>query len=226
MGDDSSQEGDSLSEIVDSRVVPPAHEIAAAGPAEKQPSPMWFAVYTSPRHEKRVSQYLCQRKIEHYLPLYQVHRKWSDGSLVTLALPLFPGYLFVRIDRSERIRVLEVPGVLNFVGGTGHQPAPLPEEEIDALRSGLPLRCAQPHPLLTVGKRARIRSGALTGMEGVVVRHKGGLRVVLTMDLIMQSVAVEVDATELEIVEAAAADNSRECLPGQLRARIRLRTSA
>ena len=164
--------------------------------------PKWFAVYTSPRHEKRVAQYMNAREIEHYLPLYSAQRKWSRGLTATVDLPLFPGYLFVRIGREERVRVLQVPGVLNIVGGTGHQPAPLPETEIDALRSGLPFRHAEPHPLLTVGQRARIRSGALAGMEGVVVRMKNGLRVVLTMNLIMRSVAVEVDATELDTVNA------------------------
>jgi transcription antitermination factor NusG len=170
---------------------------------EEQRTPNWFAVYTTARHEKRVSQYLQQREIEHYLPLYRARRKWADGSTVTLELPLFPGYLFVRIDRSERVRVLQVPGVLTVVDGTGRKPASLPDAEIDALRSGLPLRNAQPHPLLTAGQRARIRSGALAGMEGVVVRQKGSLRVVLTMDLIQQSVAVEVDATELEPLDDA-----------------------
>jgi transcription antitermination factor NusG len=168
--------------------------------------PQWFAAYTSPRHEKRVAQYFNVREIEHYLPLYHPRHKWNSGSTVTLDLPLFPGYIFVHIDRSERVRVLEVPGVLTFVCGTGGKPAALPDEEIDALRSGLSLRSAEPHPLLTVGQRARIRSGALAGMEGVVVRQKGGLRVVLTVDLIMQSVAVEVDGTELEVLDSAAAD--------------------
>jgi transcription antitermination factor NusG len=162
----------------------------------------WFAAYTSPRHEKRVEQYLSTRQIEHYLPLYHPRRKWADGSTVTLDLPLFPGYIFVRIDRGERVRVLEVPGVVTFVGGTGRQPASLPEAEIEALRAGLRLRRVEPHPFLTVGQRARIRSGALEGMEGVVVRQKGGLRIVLTVNLIMQSVAVEVDASEVEPIHA------------------------
>ena len=170
---------------------------------EKPLSLCWYAVYTAPRHEKRVSQYLTQRAIEHYLPIYHVRRKWRNGLTVTLDLPLFPGYIFVRIDRNKRVRVLEAPGVLSFVGGTGGKPASLPETEIDALRSGLPLRHAEPHPLLTVGQRARIRSGALAGMEGVVVRKKNSLRVVLTMDMIMQSVSVEVDGSELEIVDSS-----------------------
>lgn len=171
-------------------------------PPGKQWSPNWFAVYTSPRHEKRVGQYFLQKEIEHYVPLYQARRKWRDGSKVTVDLPLFPGYVFVRIDRSERVRVLQVPGVLSIVGGTGRQPASMPDAEIDALRAGLSLRHAEPHPLLTVGQRARIRSGALAGMVGIVVRQKNSLRVVLTMDLIQQSVAVEVDGSELETLDS------------------------
>lgn len=170
---------------------------------ESASAPRWFAIYTSPRHEKRVCQYLTHREIEHYLPLYQVRRKWRNGLTVTLDLPLFPGYLFVRISREERVRVLEAPGVLTYVGGTGGKPASLPESEIETLRSGLSLRHAEPHPLLTVGQRARIRTGPLAGMEGVVVRKKNSLRVVLTMDMIMQSVSVEVDGRELEIVNSS-----------------------
>ena len=164
--------------------------------------PSWFAVYTSSRHEKRVQQHLSQRGIEHFLPIYRSQRKWSDGSRVTLDLPLFPGYIFVSIKRFERVRVLEVPGVLAIVGGTGREPAPLPEVEINALRTGLHLRQVEPHPFLTVGERVRIRSGALAGMEGVVVRMKNALRVILTMDLILQSIAVEVDAREIEPVDS------------------------
>jgi len=190
-----------VSEIARENLSLTAGRPAAECPPERISAPKWFAVYTAPRHEKRVGQYLGVKGIEHYVPLYHARRKWSDGTTVTLDLPLFPGYLFVRIDRSERIRVLQVPGVVSFVGGTGRQPASLPQTEIDALRSGLPLRHAQPHPLLTMGQRVRIRSGALAGMEGVMVRRKNSLRVVLTMDLIQQSVAVEVDESELETLD-------------------------
>ncbi len=162
----------------------------------------WFAAYTTPRHEKRVDQHLSIREIEHYLPLYHAQRKWSDGSRVTLDLPLFPGYIFVRIKRAQRVRVLEVPGVVAIVGGTGRAPAPLLETDIEALRSGLHLRRAEPHPLLKIGQRARIHSGALAGMEGIVVRKKNSFRVVLTMEAIMQSIAVEVDANELEPIDS------------------------
>lgn len=160
--------------------------------------PRWFAVYTASRHEKKVAQHLTQREIEHYLPLYRSRRKWSDGSNVTLELPLFPGYLFVHIRRSERVRVLDVPGVLALVGGNSREPVPLPDETIEALRTGLHLRSAEPHALLAVGQRARIRAGALAGMEGIVVRRKNSLRVVLTLESIQRSIAVEVAADDLE----------------------------
>jgi transcription antitermination factor NusG len=142
------------------------------------------------------------REIEHYLPLYRTQRKWSDGSRVTLDLPLFPGYIFVCIQRVQRVRVLKVPGVLAVVGGTGGEPASLPQEEIDVLRSGLSQRNAQPHLLLKVGQRARIRSGAFAGMEGVVERMKYSFRVVLTLDSIMQSFSVEVDGEELDLLNS------------------------
>jgi transcription antitermination factor NusG len=181
----------------------PANVLVPAPVADTQVTSHWFAVYTTARHEKRVDQHFSVRGIEHYLPIYQAQRKWSDGSRVTLNLPLFPGYIFVHIKRAERISVLEVPGVLAIVGGTGGTPAPLPAADIEAMRFGLHLRRVEPHPLLQVGQRARIRSGALAGMEGVVVRKKNSFRVVLTMDAIMQSIAVEVDANELEPIDSS-----------------------
>jgi transcription antitermination factor NusG len=149
-----------------------------------------------------VAQHFSQREIEHYLPLYRADRKWSDGSRVTLDLPLFPGYIFVHISRSERVRVLNVPGALAVVDGTGREPAALPDDAINALRAGLQQHHVEPHPLLTVGEPVRIRSGAFAGMAGVVTRIKNGLRVVLTLQQIMQSMAVEVSEDDLEPVGA------------------------
>jgi len=163
----------------------------------QQPS-KWFALYTTSRHEKSVAQHLSLRQIEFYLPLYRAQRKWRDGSRVTLDLPLFPGYLFIHIRRSDRGHVLGVPGALEVVGGTGGEPAALPDATIDALRSGLERREAQPHPLVTAGERVRIRSGALAGFEGIVVRSKNRFRVVLTLEHIMQSCAVEVGLEDLQ----------------------------
>lgn len=157
----------------------------------------WFALYTRTHHEKSVVEHLTQRGIENYLPTYQAVHSWSHNRQVTLDLPLFPNYLFVHVASHDRVRTLEVPGALSFVGNA-RKPSPLPELEIESLRASLQLRKFEPHPYLTTGTRARIVAGPLAGMEGIVVRTKSHLRVVLTVDLIMQSIAVEVNADELE----------------------------
>ncbi len=159
----------------------------------------WLAVYTAARHEKTVADHFAVRQIESFLPLYRTVRRWKNGCNMQLELPLFPSYIFVRIDTRERVRVLEVPGVL-WIVSAGDKPLPLPETEIETLRSGVHLSKCEPHPYLVVGDRVRITTGALAGMEGVLLRKKGILRVVLTLDLIMQSVAVEVDAVDIEPV--------------------------
>ena len=160
----------------------------------------WFALYTASRHEKKVAEHLGQREIEHFLPLYRSPRKWKDGSRVTLDLPLFAGYVFVRIGRKERGRVLEVPGSVALVMGTGRELAAIPDRIIDALRFGLKERETEPHGLLQAGQRARICSGALAGMEGIVVRRKGSCRVVLTLENIMRSFSVELANEDLEML--------------------------
>lgn len=166
------------------------------------PAKSWFAVYTTSRHEKRVAQHLEQRQIEHFLPLYRAQHRWKDGSQARLDLPLFPGYVFVRFNLKERVAVLEVPGVVSIIG-TGSQPAPLPDFEVEVLRSGLDPSRVEPHPFLTVGQRVRIRVGALAGLEGIVLRKKNGYRVVLTLDLLLQSVAIEVDRDDVELTNTS-----------------------
>lgn len=163
----------------------------------------WFAVYTTCRHEKRVARHLQQRQIEHFLPLYRTQHRWKDGSRVLVDLPLFPGYVFVRIESRNRFGVLAVPGVVSMIG-TASRPAALPDLEVEALRAGLDPTRAEPHPLLIVGRRVRIKAGALAGVEGIVVRKKSGLRVVLTLSLLMQSIAIEVDGDDVELVSASS----------------------
>jgi transcription antitermination factor NusG len=157
----------------------------------------WFAVYTAPRHEKLVARHFVLHNVESFLPLYRSLHRWKNGCKVEVEQPLFPGYIFVRIRREERVRVLGVPGVLSFVGPRG-APAVLPDTEIESLRFGLQQCKCEPHPYLAIGEKVRIKAGPLAGMEGVLVRKKNDLRIVLTVDLIMQSVAVEVEAVDLE----------------------------
>jgi len=159
----------------------------------------WFAVYTTPRHEKAVARQFEVRQIEAFLPLYRSVRRWRNGCRVNVDQPLFPNYIFASLKRPDYLRVLETPGVLSLVGSR-REPSPLESTEIESLRSELSLREFEPHPYLVAGDRVRIHSGALAGMVGVLVRKKSQLRVVLTLDLIMQSVAVEIGEHEIEPV--------------------------
>lgn len=158
--------------------------------------PRWYAAYTCAQHEKRVAAELGMREVEHFLPLYSSVRRWKDRR-VTLELPLFPGYVFVRLALRERLRVVQIPSVVRLVGFNG-LPTALPDEEMEILRTGIcqSLR-AEPHPFLTVGRRVRIIRGPFAGLEGVVKRKKSGMRVVVSLELIQRSVAVDVDATDV-----------------------------
>jgi transcription antitermination factor NusG len=156
----------------------------------------WYAAYTAPRHEKSVLQHLESRSVESFLPLYGSARLWN-GRRATVQMPLFPGYLFVRIPVEHRVRVLEVPGVLNIVSSHGRL-IPLPEGEVEALRAALQTRKSEPHPSLTRGKRVRIKVGPLRGLEGVIVRQTRKLRMIVSIDSIKQSFAVELEASDLE----------------------------
>lgn len=162
----------------------------------------WFAVYTASRHEKHVSSQLRDRQVEFFLPLYRTIHRWKNRTQADLELPLFPSYVFVRFSPRERGTVLSVPGVLSVVGSS-REAWPLPDFEIEALRSGLDHRKPEPHPCLLIGDRARITTGALAGMEGVLIQKRNGLRMVLTLDQIMRSVSVEVDLHELERIPAS-----------------------
>ena len=157
----------------------------------------WYAAYTCANHEKRVAGQLEQRAVEHFLPLYESVRRWKDRR-VRLHLPLFPGYVFVRVALRDRLQVLEIPSVVRLVGFNGH-PTALPDREMEALREGLTCQGgAEPHPYLTVGRRVRIIGGPLSSIEGILVRKKGNLRVVVSVALIQRSFIVEVGAANLQ----------------------------
>jgi len=166
-------------------------------PVEAAGTARWYAIYTCARHEKRVAEQLQLRQVECFLPLYDAVHRWKDRR-VHLQLPLFPGYIFVHLALGDRLRVLELPSVVRMIGFNG-QPAALADEEIVSLRNGLAgqLR-AEPHPYLKVGRRMRVRRGPLAGRDGILLRKKDKLRLVLSIDLIQRSVAVEVDAADIE----------------------------
>jgi transcription antitermination factor NusG len=159
--------------------------------------PRWYAAYTCAKHEKRVAEQFTQRALENFLPQYGSVRRWKDRR-VKLQLPLFSGYVFVRLALRDHLRVLETPSVVRLVGFNG-RPTALPDKEIEALRVCVATQLhTEPHSYLTVGRRVRIKSGPLAELEGVLVRRKNGLRVIVSLDLIARSAAVEVDAAEIE----------------------------
>lgn len=166
-------------------------------------NPLWYAGYTAARHEKRVAEHFSQRGIEHFLPLYNTIHRWNNGRH-RVSLPLFPGYIFVRIPLQERLRVLEVPGFVRLVGFNA-LPQPLPESDIakmkDALNQGV---LAEPYPYLTIGTRVEIRNGPLAGLTGFLLRRQNKYRVVISVDLIMQSMVVEVAAEDVTPVRNSA----------------------
>jgi len=168
---------------------------AAMSPGDREVH--WYAIRTCSRHEKCVCKHLESRQIICFLPLHTAVHRWRNGCQARVETPLFPNYLFVEIDLRDRLHVLEVPGILSLVG-VGNKPVPLPDFEIQSLRSGLHQRMYEPHAYLAVGQKVRIKSGPLENLTGVLVREGGGLRVVISVDLIKQSVAVEVDAEDVE----------------------------
>ena len=159
--------------------------------------PQWMAVYTTPRHEKAVVRQLNARNVESFLPLYRSMRHRKNGCKVTVDLPLFPNYVFVNVHKRESVKVLQAPGVL-WIVSAGREPSVLPNAEVESLRLGLPGRRFEPHPYLVVGEKVRVISGALEGMVGILVRKKNELRVILSLDLIRQSVSVEIGIDEIE----------------------------
>ena len=169
------------------------------GPLPEQTGTNWYALYTAPRHEKLIADQISRQGIDCFLPLYRSVRRWKDRRK-ELALVLFPGYVFVRIALQQRFRVLQLPGAVRLVTFNG-QPATLSDEDIENLRSHLSRSGSiEPHPYLSVGHHVRVRSGPLKGLEGIILRTKDRCRIVVSIHLIMRSVAVEVDDGDLEFI--------------------------
>lgn len=171
--------------------VPPATRTNAEG--------NWYALYTCARHEKRVAEQIQRRSFCCFLPMYRSVRRWKDRRK-ELELALFPGYVFVRMALEKKLQILQVPGVVRLVSFNG-EPAVVPTHEIENLQHRLSNSCkVEPHPYLRTGRRVRVRSGAMEGLEGIVVRRKDRCRIVFSIDLIQRSVAVEVDEADLEVL--------------------------
>jgi transcription antitermination factor NusG len=164
-------------------------ECEAAHPSCNLP---WFAVRVKSNYEKTVSATLRGKGFEEFVPMYRARRRWSDRVKV-IDLPLFPGYLFCRLDLNERLPLLTTPGFLYLVG-RGKTPEPVDESEVMAIqtvvRSGLP---ASPWPSLILGQKVRLERGPLRGIEGVVAKIADQHRIYVNATLLRRSVCVQVD---------------------------------
>ena len=161
----------------------------------------WYAVFTLPQNEKSVVKHLDLWEIESFLPTYETVRVWKNRQRMKLLLPLFPAYVFVRINPRDRGKVLRSPGVLRIVGNS-RGPIPLLDSEVEFLRSDFCRQRIEPYRELVVGEKVRVRSGIMQGVQGTLVRKSSSLRFVLTLELINQNAAVLVDAEDLEPIMA------------------------
>ncbi len=159
----------------------------------------WYALHTRPRHEKVVVQRLADRGVETFLPIVTEVHRWADRKK-SVQLPLFSCYVFAKFipNRSERLRMLRVDGVLGLVGSQGEGTA-IPSEQIESVRAlidgTLPWSS---HPFLKIGQRVRVRGGALDGVEGILVSRSGSDTLVISVDAIQRSLAVSVKGYEVE----------------------------
>jgi transcription antitermination factor NusG len=178
-----------------------AFDISQPVPSFQGEAESWYALHTRPRHEKIVTQRLEQQGVTTFLPLVTEVHRWSDRKK-KIEAPLFSCYVFAKFapNRAERLRVLRVEGVFSLVGAQG-EGAPIPDDQIGAIRSlveaGLPWAS---HPYLKIGQRVRIRSGALDGLEGILLSRNGDQTLVISIDAIQRSLAVRVEGYQVEAV--------------------------
>jgi len=159
----------------------------------------WFALYTMPQSEQNIRRLLDLRGIESFVPTFEVQRVWRNRQRVKTMRPLFPSYVFVHITNRQRGTVLSSPGALRIIGNS-HASLPIPDREIEFLRSETSKRKIEPYLDLIIGNRVRIRSGPMEGLEGVLVEKRNSLRFVLTVAMINQHAAIEMNADELEMI--------------------------
>jgi transcription antitermination factor NusG len=159
----------------------------------------WYAVHTRARHEKAVAQQLRDRGVTTFLPMFTEVHRWHDRRK-TIELPLFGCYLFVKLmPRNDELqRVLRTGSVLALVGRQGVG-TPIPDEQINALQILVKERlpCCS-HPFLKTGQRVRIRGGALEGMEGIFLSRHGQSRLVISVDAMQRSLAIQVEGYDVE----------------------------
>jgi transcription antitermination factor NusG len=163
----------------------------------QSPSHPWVAVRVKRRFENPVIAALSYKGYESFCPCYKVKRRWVDRTHLS-SVPLFPGYIFCRLDPNNSHRIVSTPGVIYMVSYCGDHR--IPETEIEIIRRisqfGLDVK---PHPYLREGIYVRITAGPLAGATGLISSVEKSNLVVLSVNLLQRSVAVTVDSHSLEM---------------------------
>jgi transcriptional antiterminator NusG len=159
----------------------------------------WYAVYTKPRHERKVNTRLLEAGITSFLPEME---RWSSRKdrRKKIWYPIFPGYLFVdtELNTESRLKVIKTRGVIKILGHEGI-PAVIPEHQIDAIHKVIDSRKAIcSFPYLKTGQIVRVVSGPLGGVEGIFVSERGKGKLIISVDILQRSVSVEIEEADIQ----------------------------
>jgi transcription elongation factor/antiterminator RfaH len=165
--------------------------------SSRSDGPDWYALFVRYQHEKLAALGLQNKNIETFLPLCTSTRQWQDREK-QLWVPLFPSYVFVRESMDRQLQIISTPGVIHIVR-FGGRPAVVSQSQLNAVRKMLESQCAvAPHPYLTCGDRVRVKTGPLTGLEGILIRKKNQTQLVISMEMLGRSASVGIELTNVE----------------------------
>lgn len=163
----------------------------------------WYAIYTRPKFEKKVDSELQIKGLSTYLPLHTVHRVWSDR-IKKIQAPLFPSYIFVNVNLSERLQALQTSGVIRVVSFNG-QPVQIPSEQIDQIKKVLDHGFnPEPHEYFSFGDEVEVLCGPLMGLRGLFIEERGKERLAISIHAIQQSFAIEIERTNIKKVRTVS----------------------
>lgn len=160
----------------------------------------WYAIRTRSNHERVAAMAMAGKGYEPYVPCFSRYRR-RGCTVIEGEYPLFPGYVFCQFDVTKRLPILMTAGVISILG-FGREPAPVPDQEMEAVRAVLQSELrAEPCPYLIEGQRIRVQRGPLDGVEGILVRKKSTLRMVISITLLQRSLSVEVDSDRIASID-------------------------
>ncbi|MEM9918269.1 MAG: UpxY family transcription antiterminator [Bacteroidota bacterium] len=169
---------------------------------------LWYALYTYSNHEKKVQFYLDQRKIESFLPFKTEIRQWSDRKKKVVS-PLFPGYLFVRIDKHHIWEVANLPGAIRLIGA-GDTPESIPDKVIDSIQKIVSGKVEVGHLNMRKGEKVKVTAGPFAGVEGKFIKIGAKRMLVVEIELLKRSIILELDSLQIQRLEKIVIENNRQ----------------